>query len=229
LTPVAAATPAARERIRQIVEAAAAVMGRQGFAETSIKDIAAAAGIAGGLVHYYFESKEDLLSAVVRAHCDDMLEASRAAFVDDGTPPLNRVAVGLQRSLEHCAASPEGWRLFFEMVALSGHNPRVRQTLMDLYREVGAVTEEIAADINSQLPTPMPVPVRDFASVVTATLDGLAIRMVVDPEFDHQAAYRALAFLLVASGAASYHQAGVEIPVEEILRSIGVDVTAVET
>ena len=45
----------------QIVRAAAAVLGRQGYAATSLRDVAREAKVAPGLLHYYFESKEDLL------------------------------------------------------------------------------------------------------------------------------------------------------------------------
>ena len=42
-------------RRSQIVRAAAAVLGRQGYAETSLKDVAREAKVAPGLLHYYFE------------------------------------------------------------------------------------------------------------------------------------------------------------------------------
>ena len=52
-------------RRNQIVRAAAAVLGRQGYAETSLKDVAREARVAPGLLHYYFDSKEELLLQVV--------------------------------------------------------------------------------------------------------------------------------------------------------------------
>jgi hypothetical protein len=45
----------------------------------------------------------------------------------------------------------------------------------------------------------MPPPVRDFASVIMAAIDGLAIRSLVEPETDLAALYRALGFLLLSS------------------------------
>jgi AcrR family transcriptional regulator len=39
-----------------------------GFAKTTVKDIAASAGISSGLMYHYFPSKEKLLEAAVEKH-----------------------------------------------------------------------------------------------------------------------------------------------------------------
>ena len=49
------------------MEAAAGLFLAQGYQETSIKDITTHAGIARGLFHYYFKSKDEVLAAVVQA------------------------------------------------------------------------------------------------------------------------------------------------------------------
>src|SRR3989442_7166131 len=53
----------------RIIEAAYQALLKQGYHQTSMKDIAAEAGVAPGLAHYYFESKEDLLVAVIDRAC----------------------------------------------------------------------------------------------------------------------------------------------------------------
>src|SRR5215468_3593613 len=76
------------ETRKRIVEAAARVLARDGYAATSVKDIAAEAGVAPGLVHYYFKTKEELVAAAVAHGCQppplpdagDPAEAARLAF-----------------------------------------------------------------------------------------------------------------------------------------------------
>src|SRR5579864_8410593 len=58
--------PDTRERILQ---AAFTVLSRQGYENTSIKDIAEEAGVAQGLVHYHFKSKQQLVLAVLEFVC----------------------------------------------------------------------------------------------------------------------------------------------------------------
>ena len=56
----------------KIVDAAFTVMSERGLAQASIKEIAAAAEINPGLVHYHFKNKEDVLAAVVRKVAHDI-------------------------------------------------------------------------------------------------------------------------------------------------------------
>lgn len=49
---------------RDLVKAAAALFGRDGYAATKIADVARAAGVGKGTMYEYFDSKEDLFWAV---------------------------------------------------------------------------------------------------------------------------------------------------------------------
>ena len=53
------------ERRTQIMEAATHVFARKGFHQTTMKEIAQEAGMAEGTIYLYFESKEDVLIAVL--------------------------------------------------------------------------------------------------------------------------------------------------------------------
>ncbi|MGF2949182.1 TetR/AcrR family transcriptional regulator [Microbacterium alcoholitolerans] len=75
----------ARERSQAaILEAAFSVFGEKGYHETSLAEIARRAGVAQGLVSYYFQSKEQLVGAVLDAYFAKMTAADFAdASVDD--------------------------------------------------------------------------------------------------------------------------------------------------
>jgi len=67
------------ERRRQIVAGALEVFSRSGFASATNQAIAAAAGInSPGLIYHYFESKEDLLRAVIESYAPPLQLLSRA-------------------------------------------------------------------------------------------------------------------------------------------------------
>ena len=66
----------------KIVAGAYRAIVRGGYASTSVKDIAAEAGVAPGLVHYYFATKADLLVAA-NEHCAD-----KTSGVADQLAPL---------------------------------------------------------------------------------------------------------------------------------------------
>ena len=53
------------DRREQIIDAAMRVFAQKGFAKATNKDVAREAGITPGLIYYYFESKEALLTAII--------------------------------------------------------------------------------------------------------------------------------------------------------------------
>ncbi|MGD8398204.1 MAG: helix-turn-helix domain-containing protein, partial [Anaerolineae bacterium] len=63
-------TPSKREQQRQvrrqqILDAALAVFSEKGFHGANVSDVAAAAGVSQGTIYWYFDSKEELLTAAV--------------------------------------------------------------------------------------------------------------------------------------------------------------------
>src|SRR5713101_9420138 len=56
-------TPKAEETRERIVDAALKLFRDEGFDETTMRDIAAEAGVATGAAYYYFRSKEELVMA----------------------------------------------------------------------------------------------------------------------------------------------------------------------
>lgn len=57
--------PQSEERRRQIMEAALPLFAQKGFKGTTNRDIAEAAGIAPGLIYWYFKNKEGLFTAII--------------------------------------------------------------------------------------------------------------------------------------------------------------------
>jgi AcrR family transcriptional regulator len=56
-------TAKAEETRNRILDAALELFRERGFAETTMRDVAAAAGVATGAAYYYYRSKEDLVMA----------------------------------------------------------------------------------------------------------------------------------------------------------------------
>jgi AcrR family transcriptional regulator len=215
-------SPSAQQRAQQIVDAAGRVMARQGYGGTTMKDIAAEAGIAPGLIHYYFDSKEDLLLAVTGNLCVQMREAAEKAFTASReAPPIVRAWATLQSTQEYLG-QPETQRLFVETITLALGAPRVREQLAAFYETLLDTSAAMVDELATQVPTPPPVPSRDFASILVAVVDGIALQKLIDPTRDLDALYRAFGFLVMSSLAASYAVAGLPIPtIEEFAAIVG--------
>ncbi|UBM60355.1 TetR/AcrR family transcriptional regulator [Marinilongibacter aquaticus] len=71
----------------KIIETALKLFGNNGFASTSIATIAQEAGISKGLMYNYFESKEQLLEAIIK----DVIEKTEQLFGDVYAQPDPKV------------------------------------------------------------------------------------------------------------------------------------------
>lgn len=86
-------------RQRQIVDGLRQVLAQRGYAGATIADIAAAAGLAPGLVHYHFEGKRSILLALV----EDLAQRLRARAARR-EPPGASAAERLQAFLDAAVA-----------------------------------------------------------------------------------------------------------------------------
>ena len=66
--------------IASIVDAAVRVLARQGYARTSLMDIANEVGMSKGAVHYHFPTKEALMAQVLQTACDAVATRTRGAW-----------------------------------------------------------------------------------------------------------------------------------------------------
>ena len=73
------------DKREQILDAAAGLIGTVGYAASSTRAIAAAAGVPLSLVHYHFGSRAGLLTAVLERENARLLERQRALFRGPGT------------------------------------------------------------------------------------------------------------------------------------------------
>ena len=92
-------TPGADGRQR-IMDAAAELFLRQGYPETSLRHIAGAAGMKAGSLYYHFNSKDDLLTAILRQGITVMVDAFEAAAADVASaPPAEIIATHVRAHL----------------------------------------------------------------------------------------------------------------------------------
>jgi AcrR family transcriptional regulator len=97
------------ERRQALISAAARAFARDGFAATSLDDVAAEAGVTSVLIYRHFDSKADLY----RAALDDV--SHRLRQHTEGPGRLGPDSTGLLRVSQEI---PEGFRLYFRQAAL---------------------------------------------------------------------------------------------------------------
>ncbi len=171
----------------RIIEAAKEILGRDGYEKASIREIANEAGVARGLVHYYFETKEDLLVAVAERAAAEFGE--RMAKLREHTPPgaIGDAAFDVHR--ERVASDPAWYRLRYDLFALALRKPAFRDQVAQLLRGARA---GIRAGLG-RLPGERDAEQEEaLAAILAACFDGLALQKLVDPKLDLDRAYQEL-------------------------------------
>ncbi|SHK96185.1 transcriptional regulator, TetR family [Pseudonocardia thermophila] len=74
------------ERGREVLDAAAAVFARKGYAQTSLDDIADELGATKGLIYHHYRSKESLLLDVLTTGAKTLIDGVRQIARSDGDP-----------------------------------------------------------------------------------------------------------------------------------------------
>jgi AcrR family transcriptional regulator len=130
------------ERREQVLAAATEAFARNGFAATSLDDIAAQAGITRVILYRHFDSKADLYQAVLDRMC-----ARLAAHVEDPVGGFTDASIdGLLRA---AGESPAGFRLLFQhAVRESEFKDRIEKFRADItaaaYRQVSTLVPDQA-------------------------------------------------------------------------------------
>jgi AcrR family transcriptional regulator len=86
--------------VRGIEEAARKLFANRGFADTTIDDIAARAGVAKGAVYHHFSSKEEIFTRVVEAIQAELASAQIPAVSSRPRDPLDMISAGVLRYLQ---------------------------------------------------------------------------------------------------------------------------------
>jgi AcrR family transcriptional regulator len=179
---MAAGTPKNKDRHREILDAAARVITERGLAETRISDIAEQAGVSPGLILYYFESKDRLLSeALTYANDQFYLRMSREIRrIPSAREQLRRlVDLSVPGYLAEYGRLDE-WALWIEVWVRALRDPEMakdRETLDQRWRgqiadivRGGQASGEFGATAEPD----------ELALRVASLIDGLAIQVIMN-------------------------------------------------
>jgi AcrR family transcriptional regulator len=122
-------TPAQPDKRARIVETAAKLVHEQGFARTSLADIARESGVPLGNLYYYFKTKDAIGEALVERM--SAVAAAARAMWDAELEPRERIVAFIQATLENR-----------EVVARSGCE--VGSLCAELHKEPGPLAERAA-------------------------------------------------------------------------------------
>ncbi len=188
------------DRRARIVRAARKLLAEEGYDQVTMKQVAREAGVAQGLIHYYFSGKDEILVEVLVQTSEEYAdEAGHLALSLPESESLSEAALAVVK--ERVFRQPEWHRLRYELFAMGLRKPGFLPGVAALLESGrGGISSTLGRISGEQEPARGAArdPEREaLAAVLLASFDGLALQKLADPEgFDLDAAYEVLAKLV---------------------------------
>lgn len=168
----------AQTRTRLLATATTCLL-RDGYAETSMEAIAAAAGFTKGAVYSNFPSKVELCQAVLDAIRADRIAALGRAIA--GVTTVDALAAALERWADAHIGDPAWTRLEVEFGVHASRNPTLAKQLARRHQEVRARVAALIAAWASAHRVALPLPAEDIGVALLSLGVGLGVQRAIDP------------------------------------------------
>ena len=136
-----------KDRRSQIIDAAASLMCRMGFEQTSVDDVIREARLCGkGHFYHHFKSKEELGHAVLQREFERFAEQGLSILRDPLVPPLTRLERFIDATVSDSDEERGGWGCPFGNLSIDFADRRE-----GLRRELATVFEKWATQLDTLL------------------------------------------------------------------------------
>lgn len=162
------------QRRQQLVDAAISVLTREGVSKATTRAIVAEAGTSLSVFHYCFDSKQELLDAVIKSLVGTTVNLAEASF-EEGASRQEMIRAGLAAYWTHVTANPDQHLLTYELTQYCLRKPgyaAVARQQYDLYAHAFiALLEALGAE--------PAVPGEVAGRYLAALIDGLTLDWLV--------------------------------------------------
>ena len=164
-----------------IVDAAARVFTQRGYSGATVDAILAEAGLSKGAFYWHFESKDELMQAVLAERVErpvkELIELLRSAPPDE-----NISAVATRRFAEFLEGGRDAILLEHEYESLAARDPRLRRRYARQRKALRqALADALSARAQQLGAPPLDTPAEEVATAFLALIRGLARERLLDP------------------------------------------------
>ena len=166
------------ERRPQILSAACAMIASVGVPDLRLSDVAKEAGVSSGTVHYYFETKRDVITAAFEFNLTDSL-ARRQQLLDSGKDSLAILHDLVESYLPNDEPSVQAWMVWLALWAAGSRDPvlqEINDRLYGQWRDVVTGVIQSAQDAGLARAGEAAV----LANMLIGMVDGLAVQVILE-------------------------------------------------
>jgi AcrR family transcriptional regulator len=182
--------PPSGDKAQRIVEAMRTSVARRGILGSTFDRVSREAGVSRGLLHYYFGTKEQLLVEAVRRDCEVRMESleRQLAGAQSADAFIDLLAENLRETVRE---DPDFVTLIFELFTLARRNADIAAEYAELLRATRQQVASMLAAGQREGILCLHAEPEAVAETLFALADGLALRMLAEPERDFEATVRA--------------------------------------
>lgn len=176
--------PHGRKRKQQIIEATVECIIKYGYYNFSMQDVANAADVSKGIIHYYFLNKDELMMAVLDK-CATDIETMLVERVSSANDPLSKLKVFISLCFDVLRDKREYYQVNMDFWTQINQKEEVRAAIAQhyfMFRSVGmkVLEDGIKAKVFKE------VDVNMYASLIVAIADGYSLQYLFDNDaFDY--------------------------------------------
>jgi len=164
---------------KRLLDAAERLFARQGFDATSVDDVAEAAGFSKGALYYNFESKDELLEALVERNIADLVTSLESALANAAT--IEEKLAAAQRLLTEQERHQHGTRLELEVFVQAVRDPKLRNMVGKAYEQMRDAIALLIDDQFRAAGVRPPLPADQLATAIVAGSLGHGLMQALDP------------------------------------------------
>lgn len=178
------------QRREELIRATVDCIAEEGLKGTTVRKVAARAGVTNGLIRHHFDSKEHLLLEAYRDTVRGMTQVARDAIEDPAAAPQVRLCQFLKSSLTYPVVDRRTFAVWANLIS----NIHVDENLVDIHRESHLEFRDEIEALLSDLLGDQDCPAakrRRLAVMINAVVDGLWLQgSMSDDLFESGELYR---------------------------------------
>jgi len=169
------------EKINGILKAAVKVLAQKGYEQATIADISQAANVARGALHYYFGSKEDLVTKALTNSTSNMIQSSLEGLKGESAEEIVDNVINVHKN--NISENSDFYSFLYEMWCASRRSKKIKKEFMSCQDKVITAIKQWLENASRQgiIRTNLNE-LEVLARLLLAISDGLAFQLIDHPE-----------------------------------------------
>jgi len=158
-------------RKQQLIQATLECIEKFGLSQTTLANIAKAAGISQGNVVFHFQSKENLLDQALQSLSQEYMACWQSALADAGSDPVKQLCAMIQAPFKPSVCSRKKISVWYAFWGESRSRPKYMQICGDQDRAYSTALLEICKQLETISHSTLPA--NTAALCIESMVDGL--------------------------------------------------------